>query len=150
MILIEVKMMEASMINRRYTKSVAVLCALMALGLSIASRPAWSQETPFSNVVITETTIGDLESGKYAFKVTVTSVAPRAQIPYHVHSSPGIRYMLEGALTIQWKDRGSQTFSAGSTYFEGEGSNHPSSGMAASNPLDVPSKVLIIELVRID
>lgn len=138
------------MITRPYTETSALLCALMALVLSVASRSAWSEETPFRNVVITETTIGDIESGRYAFKVTVTTVAPRAEIPYHVHGSPGIRFMLEGALTIQWKDRGSQTFSAGSTYFEGAGSNHPSSGMAASNPLDVPSKVLIVELVRVN
>jgi len=131
----------------------SALCAVMACALASASGFAWPQEKPkpFSSVVINETVIGAVPPGRYAFRVTVTSVAPQARIPFHVHCCPGVRYMLEGALTIHWEDqRGAQTFSAGSTYYEGAGANHPTDGMAAANPFDAPSRVLIIELVRVD
>jgi len=58
--------------------------------------------------------------------------------------------VLEGSLTIVWKSHGSQTFSAGSTYYEAAGENHPSEGMSALNPLDVPARVLIIERVPME
>jgi len=125
------------------------LAALVIFVMSVVVGNAGAQEKPFGNVVITEALIGNIEPGRYAFKVTVTTVAPSAQIPFHVHSFPGVRYMLEGALTIHWKDRGSQTYSAGSTYYEGPGENHPTSGMSATNPFDVPAKVLIIELAPV-
>jgi quercetin dioxygenase-like cupin family protein len=112
-----------------------------------AATDVHSQEKPFSNVRIAQEAIGDVPAGKYGFRATVTTVAPGAQIPFHVHEFPGIRYMLEGALTITWKDSSSQTYSAGSTYYEGAGANHPARQMAASNPLTVPARVLIIELV---
>ena len=64
-----------------------------------------------------------------------------------MHEFHGLRYMLEGALTIAWKEGHTQTFTQGSTYYEGPGENHPPGIMAASNPLDRASKVLIIELV---
>ena len=77
-------------------------------------------------------------------------IAPHGAIPFHTHEYPGLRYVLEGAIMIQWKDRGSQTFGAGSTYYEGAGANHPTTeGMAAMNPLDVPMRVLIVELVPV-
>ncbi len=131
-------------------RTCAVAGAFLLFLGSIPLVEVWSQEKPFRNVVITEVLIGDIEPGRYAFKATVTTVAPEAEIPFHTHSYPGIRYMLEGALTIHWKDHGSQTFSAGSTYYEGAGENHPRSGMSAANPLNIPAKVLIIELVRVE
>ena len=138
------------MMTRPGTSSA--LSAVMVCALAIVPGLAWPQEKPkpFSNVVINESVIGELPQGRYAFRVTVTSVAPRAEIPFHVHCCPGVRYMLEGALTIHWAGRGTQTYSAGSTYYESAGPNHPTAGMAAANTLDLPSKLLIIELVRVD
>ncbi len=135
------------MTARSTPRRSALFVAFIVLVMSVVSGDALSQEEPFRNVVITEAFIGDVAPGRYAFRATVTTVAPGATIPFHVHNYPGIRYMLEGALTIHWKGRGSQTFSAGSSYFEGPGENHPKSGMAAANQLDVPARVLIIELV---
>lgn len=128
-------------------KAIAAALVSGAVFLSWLGVPAFAQDRPFRNVVVTEVEIGDIPQGRYAFRATITSVDPHAEIPDHVHNNPGIRYMLEGALTIHWKDEGSQTFSAGSTYYEGPGSNHPTNVMAASNPLDTPARVLIIELV---
>lgn len=127
--------------------------ALAAVSLSLAhlvGSAALAQEQPFRNVIITETLIGNVPAGKYAFKASVSTVDPGGEIPSHTHKYPGLRYMLEGALTIRWKGQGSQTFSAGSTYFEPAGENHPDEGMSATNPLGVPARVLIIELVPVE
>ena len=48
--------------------------------------------------------------------------------------------MLEGAITINWKDGELQTFTQGSTYFEGPGQNHPPGVISASNPTDKLTK----------
>ncbi len=132
------------------SNNIKVLAALLMHGailMPCLAGSALAQDRPFRNVVVTEVDIGEIPRGRYAFRATITTVDPHAEIPDHVHNNPGIRYMLEGALTIHWKDKGSQTFSAGSTYFEGPGSNHPAGVMAASNPLETPARVLIIELL---
>ena len=124
----------------------------LAVGLVVLTGPAApsAQDNPqFRNDILTQVSLGNIEAGRYAFRATVTTVAPHGQIPPHVHEFPGIRYMLEGALTIAWKDGSTQTFSQGSTYYEGPGENHPPGVMAASNPLDQPAKVLIVELVPV-
>jgi len=55
--------------------------------------------------------------------------------------------VLEGAVSIAWKDRGMQTFKAGSTYFEGAGENHPPEEMAAKNVAEGVTRTLVIELL---
>ena len=136
-----------------YGKSVRVvavtLVALMLLATG-RSTPVTAQEKPFRSDVITQVEIGDMKSGKYAMKATITTIQPHAKIPFHLHEHNGLRYMLEGSLTISWKDGQFQTYSAGSTYFEGPGANHPDTDMAASNPTDSVTKVLIVELVPLD
>jgi hypothetical protein len=42
------------------------------------------------------------------------------QIPPHTHKGPGLRYVLDGAISVVWKDRGGQTFNAGSTISRGQ------------------------------
>ena len=54
---------------------------------------------------------------------------------------------LPGAITINWKEGKAQTFSAGSTYFEGLGANHRAGSFAARNTGNAPTSVVIIELV---
>jgi len=127
------------------SRAAGILVAGTAL-LALAGEGV-AQDKAFSNTILTEVPIGEVSQGKYAFRVSVTTIAPRGEIPFHVHEHSGVRYVLEGAITIQWTDRGSQTFSVGSTYYEAAGANHPTEGMAATNPLDVPMRVLIVELV---
>jgi quercetin dioxygenase-like cupin family protein len=122
---------------------------LTAVGVLVLVGNGATQEKQFSNTIMTEAAIGDVPQGKYEFRASITTITPHGSIPFHVHQYPGLRYVLEGAITVQWKDRGSQTFSSGSTYYEGAGTNHPTEGMAATNPLDVPMRLLIVELVPI-
>lgn len=136
-----------------FGKSVKVLAlVLVALMLLTTgqSTPVSAEEKPFRSDVITQVAIGDIKAGKYVMKATITTIQPRAKIPFHIHQYNGLRYMLDGSLSISWKDGGFQTYSAGSTYFEGPGANHPQTDMAASNPTDSVTKVLIIELVPLD
>jgi quercetin dioxygenase-like cupin family protein len=104
----------------------------------------------FRSDVIMQAPVGKAESRNYALRATITTMQPFAKIPPHVHEFGGIRYVLEGAITINWKDGGSQTFTQGSTYFEGPGQNHPPGVMAASNPTDKVTKILIVEWVPVD
>jgi quercetin dioxygenase-like cupin family protein len=101
----------------------------------------------FRNDVIAQYPLGHIDEGNYAFRATISTIAPDGKIPYHVHEYSGVRYMLEGALTMMWKGDRTQTFSQGSTYFEGPGENHPPGVMAAHNPTDKTTRLLIVELV---
>jgi quercetin dioxygenase-like cupin family protein len=137
----------------KYGRSVRVITVTLAAFMLLAnggSTPVVAQEKPFRNDVIMQLEIGDLKSGKYVMKATITTIQPNAKIPFHLHKYNGLRYMLEGSLSISWKDGQFQTYSAGSTYFEGPGANHPEGAMAASNPADSVAKVLIIEIVPLD
>lgn len=136
-----------------YGKSVRIIAATLVALMALAtgqSTLVTAQEKPFRSDVITQVDIGDMKSGKYMMKATITTIQPHAKIPFHLHKYNGLRYMLEGSLSISWKDGQFQTYSAGSTYFEGPGANHPEGIMAASNPADSVAKVLIIELVPLD
>ena len=104
----------------------------------------------FRSDVIMQAPVGKAESRNYALRASITTMQPFAKIPPHVHEFGGIRYVLEGAITINWKDGGSQTFTQGSTYFEGPGQNHPPGVMAASNPTDKVTKILLVEWVPVD
>lgn len=114
---------------------------------------AWSgqslaQEKPsVRGDVLTQYDIGQVEPGHYQLKATLFTMEPGAEAPYHVHKGPGIRYVLEGAITIQWKDQSANTYGAGSTYVEGPGENHPPGVIAARNLTSVTTKVLIVEFL---
>lgn len=122
------------------------VCLVLVLSMATS---AMAQDKPqFRSDMLTQVDIGNLDAGRYSLRATITVVEPRAKIPSHVHKSPGIRYVLEGALTINWQKGTTQTYSAGSTYYEGPGENHPVGLMAAANPTSGVTKILIIELLR--
>jgi quercetin dioxygenase-like cupin family protein len=123
------------------------LCIPLLFGGSIAKAEDMPQ---FRNDIIMQVPLGKVESRNYALRATITTMQPFAKIPPHVHEFGGIRYVLEGAITVNWKDGGTQTFSQGSTYFEGPGQNHPPGVMAASNPTDKVTRILIIEWIPVD
>ena len=124
-----------------------------AVAMQITLLVAWptqsiAQEKPkFRGDTLTTFELGPVEAGQYKLKATLFSMEPGAEAPYHLHKGPGIRYVLEGAITISWKDKGANTFGAGSTYTEGPGENHPPGVIAAKNLTSVTTKVLIIELL---
>ena len=76
-------------------------------------------------------------------KLTMLELQPGAEIPPHTHKGPGLRYVVEGAISVAWKDRETQTFKAGSTYFEGARENHPPGQMSAKNAADSVTRVVI-------
>ena len=104
----------------------------------------------FRNEVIAQYPLGHIEAGNYAFRATVSTFAPDGKAPYHVHEFSGVRYMLEGALTMAWKEGSTQTFAQGSTYYEGPGANHPAGVVAAHNATDKTTRLLIVELVPVN
>jgi quercetin dioxygenase-like cupin family protein len=123
----------------------------LCLPLVFCGSAAKADDVPqFRSDIIMQVPLGKVESRNYALRASITTMQPFAKIPPHVHEFGGIRYVLEGAITINWKDGGTQTFAQGSTYFEGSGQNHPPGVMAASNPTDKITKVLIIEWVPVD
>ena len=136
-------------------KRQRILQAFILAGFVLLSNaciaPLMAQDKPQFRVdKLSEFELGNIEPGRYVLKAVVFTMQPRAKIPAHVHKSAGTRYVLEGAISINWKNGTAQTYSAGSTYTEGPGENHPPGVMAASNPTDAVTKVLIIELVRIE
>lgn len=115
------------------------------------SPAALAEELPqYRSDVVMQVALGHVDAGNYALRASITTMEPFAKIPPHLHQFGGIRYVLEGAITINWKEGGTQTFTQGSTYFEGPGQNHPPGVISASNPTDKPTKILQIEWVPIN
>ncbi len=126
---------------------------VIAVAMQITLLVGWptqliAQEKPkFRGDTLTTFELGPVEAGQYKLKATLFSMEPGAEAPYHLHKGPGIRYVLEGAITISWKDKGANTYGSGSTYTEGPGENHPPGVISARNLTSVTTKVLIIELL---
>ena len=98
--------------------------ALSVLGLAGLYTMAVADEPKFKGTVLDQVPLGRL-NGDYIMKVTMLDMEPGAQVPEHTHKGPGLRYVLEGAITIAWKGDKTETFKADSTYFEAAGFNHP-------------------------
>jgi quercetin dioxygenase-like cupin family protein len=124
--------------------SVVATVATLGAGLSMAQTPAPKK---FTANTLQQVSLGELPRGKWNMKATMLVIEPGGEIPFHVHKGPGLRYVLEGAITINWKGGKAQTFEAGSTYFEGRGENHPAGTMSARNDGKMPCRVVIVELV---
>jgi quercetin dioxygenase-like cupin family protein len=131
-------------------QSQAAIIAIAATALMLLGEgPAWAQSPApkkFTATTMQVVALGDLP-GKWSMKSTMLVIEPGGEIPFHVHKGPGLRYVIDGAITISWKEGKSETFSAGSTYFEGAGANHPAGTIAARNDGSTPCRVVIVELV---
>ena len=124
-----------------------ILTTLLAALLVAVPFSATAQPAKFKGTTLEQVDLGTLPEGARMLKMTLLELQPGAEIPAHVHKGPGLRYVIDGAITIAWKDRGMQTFKAGSTYFEGAGDNHPPSGMSAKNAAEGVTRVIIVELL---
>ncbi|WP_454766656.1 cupin domain-containing protein [Cupriavidus campinensis] len=122
---------------------VLITIAMLGLGQSTAQTPA---PRKFSLKTLQEIPLGELPPGKWNMAASMLVIEPGGEIPFHVHKGPGLRYVLEGAITIIWKEGKTRTFEAGSTYFEGKGENHPAGTISAKNAGKVPCRVVIVEL----
>ncbi len=124
--------------------SVVATMAILGSGPSVAQTPAPKK---FTANTLQQVSVGELSPGKWNMKATMLVIEPGGEIPSHVHKGPGLRYVLEGAITIKWKEGKTQTFEAGSTYFEGRGENHPAGTISARNDGQGRCRVVIVELV---
>ena len=123
---------------------VIATIAILGAGPSMAQTPAPKK---FTMNTLQQVPLGELPPGKWNMKATMVVIEPGGEIPFHVHKGPGLRYVLEGEVTINWKEGKSETFKAGSTYFEGAGENHPAGNISAKNNGAGLSRVVVIELV---
>ena len=127
--------------------TVVAPAALLNAGTSVAQTAAPKK---FAASTLQQVSLGTLAPGQWNMKATMLVIEPGGEIPFHVHKGPGLRYVVEGAITINWKDGKAETFKAGSTYFEGAGENHPSGNMSARNEGSGPCRVVIVELLPQD
>ena len=134
-----------STLHKLVVIGAAATITILGSGPSAAQTPAPSKK--FTMDTLQQVSIGELPPGKWNMKATMLVIEPGGEIPFHVHTGPGLRYVLEGAITINWKAGKTQTFVAGSTYFEGPGENHPAGTMSARNDGQGPCRVVIVELV---
>lgn len=136
-----------SKIHKLAAASLVAAMAVLGSGSSMAEQPG---PPKYTMDTLQEVPLGELPPGKWDMKATMLVIEPGGKIPFHVHKGPGLRYVLDGAITITWKEGKTQTFAAGSTYFEGRGENHPAGTISARNDGKVPCRVVIIELVPED
>jgi quercetin dioxygenase-like cupin family protein len=122
-----------------------MLMSLLTTCLSIC--PASAEEMKFKSSVLQQIDLGSVPAGERVMKMTLLELQPGAEIPPHTHKGPGLRYVLEGAISVAWKDRQNQTFKAGETYFEGAGENHPPGQMSAKNAAEGMTRVVIVEFL---
>jgi len=119
------------------------MAAILGTGPSVSQTTAAKK---FSMTTLQQVSLGELPRGKWNMKSTMVTIEPGGEIPVHVHKGPGLRYVVEGEITINWKDGKSETFKTGSTYFEGAGENHPAGNFSARNNGKQTSKVVVVEL----
>lgn len=124
-----------------------VLHTLSAILLFAVPFSANAQEMKVKGTTLEKVELGNVPEGARVLKMTLIELQPGAEIPAHTHKGPGIRYVLDGAISIAWKDRDMQTFKAGSTYIEGAGENHPPSAMSAKNAAPGVTRVLVVEML---
>ncbi len=124
-------------------RRAAALIVFLLLGAIPATK---ADNANFKGAVLDEVSLGSL-TGEYTMKMTLLEMEPGAAIPEHTHKGPGMRYVLEGAIAIAWKNGKTETFKAGSTYFEAPGSSHPIGRMSARNAVNDRTRVLIFELL---
>jgi quercetin dioxygenase-like cupin family protein len=133
--------------NARSILTTLIAIFFVVAPLANCGKPATAQEKKFKGTVLEQVDLGNLPAGERVLKMTLVEMQPGAAIPAHTHKGPGVRYVLEGAVSIAWKDRGMQTYKAGSTYFEGAGENHPPGEMSAKNVAEGMTRILVIELL---
>ena len=126
---------------------IATLAVTVA-GLAFMAGWVAAQPKGFEMKRLRSAELGKLPGGRYSLQVNELTMQPGAEIPPHQHKNPGVRYVAEGAIAITWKDGKSETYRAGSTYFEGPGENHPGSTISAKNPASGVSRIVIVELAH--
>src|SRR5215510_4371200 len=97
---------------------MGIVIATIAIGGAESSMAQTPAPKKFTMNTLQQVPLGALPPGKWTMQATMVVIEPGGEIPFHVHKGPGLRYVLEGAVTINWKEGKAETFKAGSTYFE--------------------------------
>ena len=113
----------------------------------VLSAKAEKQKPKYWSTIMQEDSIGNLNATNKALRGRVITFEPGAVAKFHMHKVPGIRYVLEGTVTVKWKDGTSKTYGAGSTFFEGPVGNKPARAHEVSNDGQVVSKIWNVELI---
>lgn len=111
------------------------------------SAKAAEQKFKYWSTIMQEDSIGYLNAANKALRGRVITFEPGAVAKFHLHKVPGIRYVLEGTVTVKWKDGTSNEYEAGSTFFEGPIGNKPARTHEVSNDGQVVAKVWTVELI---
>jgi quercetin dioxygenase-like cupin family protein len=87
--------------------------------------------------------LGEVAAGKYVLRMTEYSMEPGAKIASHVHKGPGLRYVLEGSVAVEFnKGDKIETYQTGSAYYEPAGSHY-----GGYNAGPGRARVIIVELL---
>jgi quercetin dioxygenase-like cupin family protein len=98
----------------RFSHSMILTSLLAMCPVGVASF-ADAEDMKFKASMLEQVDLGDVPAGQRVMRLTLLELQPGAEIPPHTHKGPGLRYVVDGAITVAWKDRGTQTFKAGST-----------------------------------
>jgi len=121
-----------------------VVCQVLAIGFSAFA----SEEQPrVWSTIKQENFIGHMGSANKALRGRVITFEPGAVAEFHVHEFPGIRIVLEGVVTVKWKDGNSETYKAGATFFEGPVGAKPARAHEVSNDGKTTAKIWLVEII---
>lgn len=95
--------------------------------------------------VLKSVDLGNVAAGRYTLRMAEYSMQPGSRVSSHVHLGPGLRYVLQGTIAIEYrKGDAIKTQHMGSTYFEPAGPHY--GGYNASSGR---TRVLITELMPV-
>lgn len=124
--------------------SGAMLATLLLLATAALGDEKTHKRQP--PVALQDVALGQIDMKNPMMRARKMTLPPGAKTPTHRHDGPGIRYVLDGEITIYWKDGTKHVYGPGDTYFEGQGENHPPHDMSAANEGDTPVTILIVDL----
>jgi quercetin dioxygenase-like cupin family protein len=120
----------------------------LAAALAFVLMPAWADDAaslkPTVTTVIdtTQTIIGQpitYPAGNAEVTASIITIPPGGETGWHLHAVPLFGYILEGALTVDYGDKGTHTYSTGEGLLEAI--NWPHNGM---NRGTVPVRLLAV------
>jgi len=128
----------------RILATIIIVCLVFAFGFPAI---ALAEEPKVRSTVKQENFIGHINAADKALRGRVVTFEPGGVAEFHVHEFPGIRIVLEGTVTVKWKDGNSETYAAGGTFFEGPVGEKPARAHEVSNVGNTIAKIWLVELI---
>jgi len=102
----------------KYPCLTLVVGTLVQLPLAVAAQQAY----PTQDLLVTSTTVmGEpirYPSGTPKVTASIVTIAPGAETAWHRHPAPLVAYILEGDLTVDYRDRGRRVYRQGEALVE--------------------------------